>query len=273
MMNFYNGAIQILLCTTIIESGLDVGAANTLIVEDCQELGLAQMYQLRGRVGRREETAYAYFLYPEGRPLAGETLERLDAVTSLNNEGAGYDLALEDLRIRGSGDLLGTSQHGSGRGIADSHLYCSLLEEEIAAIRGRTPASASVSAEIPCLVPSFYIPQENIRIALYRRLLRISGLEELRELEKEVRDRFGPLPESLENLFSISFLRSRGGFYGILSMESTRRETTLIGEGPFFEILRTKQFWIGKEKKLTGPGGSAGLRDVLSGLRQIKQVL
>ncbi len=89
MMGFYNGKIQILLCTTIIESGLDIPGANTIVIEDCQELGLAQMYQLRGRVGRREEAAYAYFLYPEGRPLAGETLERLDAITSLNDEGAG----------------------------------------------------------------------------------------------------------------------------------------------------------------------------------------
>lgn len=273
MMGFYNGKIQILLCTTIIESGLDIPGANTIVIEDCQELGLAQMYQLRGRVGRREEAAYAYFLYPEGRPLAAETLERLDAITSLNDEGAGYDLALQDLRIRGSGDLLGTSQHGSGRGIADSHLYCTLLEEEIGKIRGVVPSAATVSAEIPCLVPSFYIPQENIRIALYRRLLRVGSLDELHDLEKEVKDRFGTLPESLENLFSISFLRSRGGFYGILSMECTRRETTLTGEGPLFDLLRTWKRWSGKEKKLSGPGGASGLRDVLLGLRQIKQVL
>ncbi len=273
MMGFYNGKIQILLCTTIIESGLDIPGANTIIVEDCQELGLAQMYQLRGRVGRRDEAAYAYFLYPEGRPLARETLERLDAITSLNDEGAGYDLALQDLRIRGSGDLLGTSQHGTGRGIADSHLYCTLLEEEIGKIRGAVPSNAAVSAEIPCLVPSFYIPQESIRIALYRRLLRVASLEELHELEKEVRDRFGTLPESLENLFSISFLRSRGGFYGILSMECTRRETTLTGKGPLFDFLGAAKRWFGKEGRLSGPGGAAGLRDVLLGLRQIKQVL
>ena len=118
-----------------------------------------------------------------------------------------------------------------------------------------------------------YIPQESIRIALYRRLLRVASLEELHELEKEVRDRFGTLPESLENLFSISFLRSRGGFYGILSMECTRRETTLTGKGPLFDFLGAAKRWFGKEGRLSGPGGAAGLRDVLLGLRQIKQVL
>ena len=134
MLKFYNKNIDILLCTTIIESGLDVPGANTLIVEDCQELGLAQMYQLRGRVGRREETAFAFFLYPEGKPVGHETLERLDAITTLGGRGAGYDLALEDLRIRGSGDLIGTSQHGTGRGRRNLPLPLN-PEEEIGRLR------------------------------------------------------------------------------------------------------------------------------------------
>lgn len=272
MMNFYNRKLEILLCTTIIESGLDIPGANTLIVEDCQELGLAQMYQLRGRVGRREETSFAYFLYPEGQPLAKETLERLDAITALNDEGAGYDLALEDLRIRGSGELLGTSQHGSGRGKADSFLYYSMLEEEIAGMRGALPSSAEVSVDIPCLVPASYIPQESIRIALYRRLLRIDGYEELHSLEKEVQDRFGPLPESLRNLFSVSLLRSRGGIYGIVSVECGKRETILKADGPVFDGLKGTRSWIASGDRLVGPGGAAGLAGILQALRHRKQV-
>lgn len=270
MLEFYNGMLQILLCTTIIESGLDVPGANTLIVEDCQELGLAQMYQLRGRVGRREETSFAYFLYPEGQPLGRETLERLEAITTLNEGGAGYELALEDLRIRGSGDLLGTSQHGSERGKADSYLYYAMLEEEIAKLRGELSASAEVMVEIPCLVPSSYIPQETIRIALYRRLLRIKDIEELKNLEKEVKDRFGPVPESLRNLFSVSLLRSRGGLYGILSVECGKKETTLKGKGPVFDGLKGKKYWYGMGEKCVGPGGSIGLTDILHALRHVK---
>jgi transcription-repair coupling factor (superfamily II helicase) len=265
MLKFYNRQLDILLCTTIIESGLDVPGANTLIVEDCQELGLAQMYQLRGRVGRREESSFAYFLYPEGHPLGKETLERLDAITTLNEGGAGYDLALEDLRIRGSGDLLGTSQHGTERGRADSYLYYAMLEDEIAKLRGTLPSSAEVTADIPCLIQASYIPQETIRIALYRRLLRVDGPEELRELEKEVQDRFGPLPEALKNLFSVSLLRSRGGKFGILSVECGKRDTVLRGRGPAFDDLKKRRNWYASEGKVTGPGGyQAGRRSFRS---------
>ena len=271
MMKFYNNELQILLCTTIIESGLDVPGANTLIVEDSRQLGLAQMYQLRGRIGRREEAAYAWFLYPEGQPLGRETLERLDAITAVGDRGAGYDLAMEDLRIRGSGDLLGTAQHGEERRGADSFLYYRLLEEEIGRLRGILPASASVSVDIPCLVSSSYIPQESVRIALYRRLLRLEGWEELRDIEKEVLDRFGPLPQSLQNLFSVSLLRSRGGRYGIVSVESSRRDTILRGSGPLFDALGKKGSWYRRAQGLVGPGGSRGMSDILSAIRHLRQ--
>ncbi len=273
MMNFFDGRTRILLSTTIIESGLDIPGANTIIVEDSQDLGLAQMYQLRGRVGRREEAAFAYFLYPEDRPLTRETLERLDAISSLEDEGAGYDLALEDLRIRGSGELVGTSQHGKGRGRADSLLYYSLLEKEIEKLRGSRQLNAEVGTDLPCFVPSSYIPQESVRIALYRRLLRLGSLAELHEIEKEVQDRFGRPPDSLKNLLSISFLRARGGFYGILSLESTRFETVLTGGGPLFEQLAGTRRWRAEPGRLRGPGGRDALDDLMSGLRHVKQVL
>lgn len=273
MMHFFSGYVKILLCTTIIESGLDIPGANTIIVEDCHELGLAQMYQLRGRVGRREEAAFAYFLYPPETPLTKETLERLDAIASMGEEGAGYGLAMQDLQIRGSGELIGTTQHGKGGGRADSFLYYSLLEEEIGRIRGKVPSNASVSVEIPCFVPSFYIPQETVRIALYRRLLRVGRMEELGDIEKELRDRFGNIPESLDNLISVSFLRSKGGLYGILSVECTRMDTTLAGGGPLFDRLIGAGRWIPKNGILVGPGGRAGLRDLLGGIKQMKRVL
>ena len=147
-----------------------------------------------------------------------------------------------------------------------------MLEEEIAKLRGTLPSSAEVTADIPCLIPASYIPQETIRIALYRRLLRVDGPEELRELEKEVQDRFGPLPEALRNLFSVSLLRSRGGKYGILSVECGKRDIVLRGRGPAFDDLKKRRNWYASEGKITGPGGSSGLADVLSVLRHGKQV-
>ncbi len=273
MTHFFSGHVKILLCTTIIESGLDIPNANTIIIEDCHELGLAQMYQLRGRVGRRDEAAFAYFLYPPEKPLTRETLDRLDAITSLDNEGAGYNLAMQDLRIRGGGELIGTTQHGKGARKTDSILYYSLLEEEIGKLQGKAPSNASVSVEIPCFVPSFYIPQESVRIALYRRLLRVSSVAELDDMAKESRDRFGDLPESLENLFSVSFLRSKGGLYGILSVACTRMDTTIAGGGPLFDHLATSKRWIPRNRALTGPGGGTGLKDLLSGIRHLKRVL
>ena len=147
-----------------------------------------------------------------------------------------------------------------------------MLEQEIGRLRGGTPSSARIETNVPCLVPSFYIPQEAIRITLYRRLLRVRGMEDVIELEREVADRFGPLPESLKNLFCVSLLRARGGEYGIVSMECSPAETVLTGEGPLFAALRGKKSWYGLTGKMVGPGGCTGLGDLLTVLRHMKQV-
>ena len=134
MSEFSAGRIDILVCTTIVESGLDIPAANTLIVDDAHELGLAQMYQLRGRVGRREEQAYAFLFYPNDVHISVESSERLEAIAELDELGAGYQLAQRDLQIRGGGDLIGVSQHGNSSRIGYQK-YCDLLAEEISKIR------------------------------------------------------------------------------------------------------------------------------------------
>lgn len=270
MLDFYQGKIQILVCTTIVESGLDVPGANTLIVENCQELGLAQMYQLRGRVGRREESAFALFLYPEGQPLGRETLERLDSITTLTT-GAGYDLALQDLRIRGSGSLIGTSQHGAEGNSVDSYLYYAMLEEEIGKLRGEMSTAAEVTVDIPCLVPSSYIPQESIRITLYRRLLRVEGLHDLASLAREVQDRFGPIPEALRALMDVSFLRAAGGRYGVTSVDLSRKEIVLRGRAELLDELKKKRFWYRMSDKIVGPGGYAGLSQLIHVLRNMRE--
>ncbi|MDR1874624.1 MAG: DEAD/DEAH box helicase, partial [Synergistaceae bacterium] len=194
MMDFYDRKIDILLCTTIIESGLDVEGANTIVVDDAHELGLAQMYQLRGRVGRRGENAFAYFFYPETEELRKETADRLEAISSLTGLGSGYSLARRDLEIRGSGEIGGTSQHGNPK-TGGFHFFYRMLEQEIAKLRGQEPQQTELSFDQGGSIPAFYIPQDGVRVTLYRRLLKAASSDEVMELRKEMEDRFGPLPE------------------------------------------------------------------------------
>ena len=193
MSEFAAGKIDILVCTTIVESGLDIPAANTLIVDDAHELGLAQMYQLRGRVGRREEQAYAFLFYPNNVHISVESSERLEAIAELDELGAGYQLAQRDLQIRGGGDLIGISQHGNSSKIGYQK-YCDLLAEEISKIKGTYRPQMELEIGFPVSIPGDYLPQENLRVTLYRRLLKTDSLEEVRELREETEDRFGRIP-------------------------------------------------------------------------------
>lgn len=159
MSEFAAGKIDILVCTTIVESGLDIPAANTLIVDDAHELGLAQMYQLRGRVGRREEQAYAFLFYPSNVHISVESSERLEAIAELDELGAGYQLAQRDLQIRGGGDLIGISQHGNSSKIGYQK-YCDLLAEEISKIKGTYRPQMELEIGFPVSIPGDYLPQE-----------------------------------------------------------------------------------------------------------------
>ncbi|MCL2768197.1 MAG: DEAD/DEAH box helicase, partial [Synergistaceae bacterium] len=261
MFDFYEGLYDILICTTIIESGLDVARANTLVVDDSQELGLSQMYQLRGRIGRREEAAYAYFLYPEAASLRKDTAERLDAITKLTDLGSGYSLAVQDLEIRGSGEILGTNQHGRGeRG--GFHFFYSILEKEIEKLRGTVRRDVIVESDINGLIPNYYIPQESVRVTLYRRLLRISDSTQLEELRNEITDRFGTLPEVLKYLFDITLISNTGGQFGIDEVKIRRGEVTVKGCSDKLRVLfKNSRKWIlpseVREKcKVTSLGGA-----------------
>ena len=264
MLDFYDGLYDILVCTTIIESGLDIARANTLIVDDSQELGLSQMYQLRGRIGRREEAAYAYFLYPEGTSLRKDTAERLDAITKLTDLGSGYSLAMQDLEIRGSGEILGTNQHGRGEK-GGFHFFYSILEKEIEKLRGTVRKDVVVESDINGLIPNYYIPQESVRVTLYRRLLRISDISQLQELSNEITDRFGAFPEVLKFLFDITLIRNTGARYGIDEVTIRRGDVTIKGDTSKLSVLfKNSRKWIlpsgNSEKcKVTISGGSKKL--------------
>ncbi len=259
MMQFSAGDIDILICTTIVESGLDIPQANTLIVDDAHELGLAQMYQLRGRVGRREEQAYAFLFYPQDVHLSVDASERLEAIAELDELGAGYQLAQRDLQIRGGGDLIGIAQHGNS-GKVGYQKYCDMLAEEIARIRGKLRMSAEVQIEFPATIPQDYLPQENLRVTLYRRLLKTEHPNEVTELRNETVDRFGELPPSLNFLFNMAYVRSASSDFGITRIVCGRDETIVKGEPEgLWQNLLPAPKWMRRLDGLIGVGGFAGM--------------
>jgi transcription-repair coupling factor (superfamily II helicase) len=205
MHAFLRGDADVLVSTTIIESGLDIPQANTLIVERADALGLAQLYQIRGRVGRSDVLAHAYLFYPDSRELTQEARARLATLADHTELGAGFAIAMRDLEIRGAGDLLGAEQSGHVAALG-FELYVELLAEAVAELSGeRRPAArpVRVEASVDAYVPAQYVEAEALKIDLHRRLALTETEDELRELQAATQDRYGPLPEPVENLFTI----------------------------------------------------------------------
>jgi len=220
MLEFTAGAVDVLVSTMIIESGLDLPNANTLIVNRADRLGLAQLYQLRGRVGRSNLRARAYFMVPRGRTLGPDARSRLRALREYTDLGAGLELALRDLEIRGTGNLLGPQQHGHIAAVG-LDLYQQMLDEAIAEIRGspgttRIPPRVEIDAE--ALLPESYIPVPSARIALYRRAVEARTLDELGEVANELTDRFGPPPPAARAFLEVAVLRWIGTELGLDSL-------------------------------------------------------
>ena len=205
MHAFLRGDADVLVSTTIIESGLDIPQANTLIVERADMLGLSQLYQIRGRVGRSDATAYAFLFYPEARELTPEARARLSTLADHTELGAGFAIAMRDLEIRGAGELLGGEQSGHVAAVG-FELYVELLNEAVAELQGQRRVAARpvrVDARVDAYVPQPYVGSEALRIDIHRRLALSETEDELRELRASLEDRFGPLPEPVENLFTI----------------------------------------------------------------------
>jgi transcription-repair coupling factor (superfamily II helicase) len=205
MHAFLRGDADVLVSTTIIESGLDIPQANTLIVERADMLGLSQLYQIRGRVGRSDATAYAFLFYPEARELTPEARARLATLADHTELGAGFAIAMRDLEIRGAGELLGGEQSGHVAAVG-FEFYVELLNEAVAELQGQRRVAARpvrVDARIDAYVPQQYVSSEALRIDIHRRLALAETEDELRELEASLDDRYGPLPEPVANLFAI----------------------------------------------------------------------
>ena len=222
---FYNKEAQVLLATTIIENGIDVPNANTLFVLEANRLGLAQMYQLKGRVGRSTRQAHAYFTYPEGYVPTGDVAKRFDALCDNAGLGSGYRLALMDLEIRGAGDVLGREQHGHVERIGYD-MYCRLLRETIALLKGEIVApetNTEVSVNCDAYIPEDYVAGEVERLKLYRRIAGLTDEAERDAIRKDIAELYGEIPTVVDNLLSVSLLRVLGSKVGVQKIEIDRR--------------------------------------------------
>jgi transcription-repair coupling factor (superfamily II helicase) len=227
MLDFYHRRFQVLVCTTIIESGIDVPSANTIIIDRADRLGLAQLHQLRGRVGRSHHRAYAYLIVPERKAMTADALKRLEAIASLEALGSGFLLATHDLEIRGAGELLGEDQSGQIEQVGFS-LYMEMLERAVQALKsGRIPEldrplhhGPEVDLRAPALLPEDYLPDVNLRLIFYKRISGAADAAALRELQVEMIDRFGLLPEPAKTLFQLTALKQRATPLGIRRIEA-----------------------------------------------------
>jgi transcription-repair coupling factor (superfamily II helicase) len=209
MMRFWDRDADVLVCTTIIESGLDVPSANTLVVDRADRLGLAQMYQLRGRVGRSSERAFAYFFFPPASKLTEEAHERLETISRHTALGSGFKIALRDLEIRGAGNLLGAEQHGHIAAVGFD-TYCRLLQDAVADMKGEpVEEEREIRIDLPvrAYLPVGWVGQEALRLELYRRISTAPDHDTLAEVRAEAEDRFGTLPEEVDTLFAVASLR------------------------------------------------------------------
>ncbi len=209
MLDFYSGEFDVLVCTTIIESGLDIPNVNTIIVYDADRLGLSSLYQLRGRVGRSNRLAYAYLTYQRDKVLTEVAEKRLQAIKEFTEFGSGFKIAMRDLEIRGAGNLLGKEQHGHMEAIGYD-LYTKLLEETVRELTGRPSIEkieTSLEINIEAYIPSNYIEDENQKIEIYKKIAAIDSKEYMYDVEEEIEDRFGDIPPSVRNLLQISYIK------------------------------------------------------------------
>lgn len=232
MERFAAGEIDLLVCTTIIESGLDIPNANTIIVENAHRFGLADLYQLRGRVGRFKHLAYAYFFYPPGAFLETAARQRLMAIEEFSKLGAGYGLALRDLEIRGAGNILGREQHGHIAAVG-FELYCRLLEESVSRLKGKEkapPPRTALEFEIAVSLPLEYVGNETQRIELYRRWASLGGAKEIEDWLEELKDRFGPPPEEAQLLAELALLKLTAAGKGVTAIRRIEDKYVLLKE-------------------------------------------
>ena len=234
MLDFMQHEADVLLCTTIVESGLDFPNVNTLIVDNADNFGLSQMYQLRGRVGRSRQQAYAYFFYARGKLLNLTAQKRLAAVREYTDLGSGFKIAMRDLEIRGAGNILGAEQHGHMAAVGFD-MYCRLIDEEVRRLNGETVAKEKeeVSIDVLCsaYLPEAYVGDNDIKISVYKRISEIASEGEMKEYLKELEDRFGSVPDPVYHLFLVIRLKLLAERLGIISLSQKKKGFHVVFDG------------------------------------------
>ncbi|MBI2969509.1 MAG: transcription-repair coupling factor, partial [Gammaproteobacteria bacterium] len=254
MLDFYHRRFGVLVCTTIIETGIDVPSANTIIINRAHRFGLAQLYQLRGRVGRSHHRAYAYLVVPPRAALTPDAVKRLEAIESLEDLGIGFSLATHDLEIRGAGEILGEEQSGQIQEIGYA-LYMDLLDRAVRSLRsGRHPGfdvtaerGTEINLHVPALIPDTYLPDVHARLILYKRIAGATDAEDLLGLREEIIDRFGPLPEILQNLLQVTGLKQLARLVGARKIDVGRtggrvhfHENARVDPGRVIQLIQSQ---------------------------------
>ena len=231
MLDFMNGDIDVLVSTTIIETGLDIPNVNTIIIQDADRLGLSQLYQLRGRVGRSSRTAYAFLLYRRGRMLTEEAEKRLKAIREFTELGSGIRIAMRDLEIRGAGNVLGAEQHGHMQAVGYD-MYCKLLNKAVRALTGKEEPeetfTTTVDADADAYIPTSYIRYEDQKLDIYKRIALVETDEEDLSMQDELMDRFGEIPKPVRNLLLIARIRSAAHRVFVTEVKITRQDAQLL---------------------------------------------
>jgi len=229
MYDYINGEIDVLVSTTIIETGMDISNANTMIIHDADQMGLAQLYQLRGRVGRSNRTAYAFLMYKRDKMLREVAEKRLAAIREFTELGSGFKIAMRDLEIRGAGNILGSEQHGHMEAVGYD-LYCKMLNEAVKNLKGlgeEKDFETSIDLDVNAFIPPVYIKNETYKLDIYKRIAGIENEEEYMDMQDELTDRFGPIPKPVENLLKVALLKSVAHQLYVQEVKGNRQEVRI----------------------------------------------
>ena len=250
MINFMQKEYDVLVCTTIIETGIDIPNVNTMIVNNADKMGLSQLYQLRGRVGRSNKIAYAYFMYTKDKVLTEVAEKRLKALKDFTELGSGFKIAMRDLEIRGAGNMMGSSQHGHMAAIGYD-LYCRMLEDTVKLIKGeieQEPIETTVDIKIDAYIPSSYIEDEIQKIEVYKKIAAIENMNDYNDIKEELEDRYSVVPEAVYNLMDIAYIKSLAKVILIEEIKENQKEVRFKFQKGYKNINKIYEVLLKKYK-------------------------
>ena len=250
MINFMKKEYDVLVCTTIIETGIDIPNVNTMIVNNADKMGLSQLYQLRGRVGRSNKIAYAYFMYTKDKVLTEVAEKRLKALKDFTELGSGFKIAMRDLEIRGAGNMMGSSQHGHMAAIGYD-LYCRMLEDTVKLIKGeieQEPIETTVDIKMDAYIPSSYIEDEIQKIEVYKKIAAIENMDDYTEIKEELEDRYSSIPEAVYNLMDIAYIKSLAKILLIEEIKENQKEIRIKFQKGFKNVNKVYRVLLSKYK-------------------------